>query len=178
MGAATPASRLAELIGNYTPEIARAFSEARRKMRALVPRGYELVYENYNALGIGYAPGRKGSDAIVSIVAYPRWITLFFLYGATLKDPDSLLQGAGSRVRSIRLSSPNDLDREAIRQLISRALAPHAARFKQCPRIQLVVKSTASERRPRRPAQGSLSKVSTKKGARRSRGDGAAEPER
>ena len=153
MDPVTPASRLAELIGKYSPEIAAAFASARRKMRALVPRGYELVYENYNALGIGYGPGEKGSDAIVSIVAYPRWITLFFLYGANLKDPNSLLQGNGSRVRSIRLESPNDIDRADINQLIARAFAPHVARFKECPRLQLVMKSTASKRRSRGPVQ-------------------------
>jgi len=162
MDPVTPASRLAELIGKYTPEIAAAFASARRKMRALVPRGYELVYENYNALGIGYGPGEKGSDAIVSIVAYPRWITLFFLYGANLKDPDSLLQGKGSRVRSIRLESPNDIDRADINQLIARAFAPHVARFKECPRLRLVMKSTASKRRSRRPLQR-RSKASTKR---------------
>lgn len=147
----TPASRLAELVGNYAPEIARAFTSARRKVRALVPRGYELVYENYNALGIGYGPGQKASDVILSIVAYPRWVTLFFLYGANLKDPSSLLDGTGSRVRSIRLKSPNDLDHPAVRQLISQALAPHAARLDGCPPLKLVVKSIASKRRPRRP---------------------------
>jgi hypothetical protein len=117
-------------------------------MRALVPRGYELVYENYNALGIGYGPGEK--NAIVSIVAYPRWITLFFLYGAGLEDPSSLLEGTGSRVRSIRLASPLDLDRPAVRQLISQALAPHEDAMAQCPRLQLIIKSVAASRRPRR----------------------------
>jgi hypothetical protein len=159
----TPASRLAELVRNYTPEIARAFTSARRKMRVLVPRGYALVYENYNALGIGYGPGEKGSDVIVSIVAYPRWITLFFLQGATLKDPNSLLEGVGSRVRSIRLKSPDDIDRADINQLISRALAPHVARFRDGPRLQLVVKSIAAKRRSRRPPEGQLSKASTKR---------------
>jgi hypothetical protein len=152
MKTATPSSRLAELIASYTLEVARAFTIARRKMRAFVPRGYELVYENYNALGIGYGVGQKSTDAILSIVAYPRWITLFFLYGATLKDPSSLLVGAGSRVRSIRLQSPDDLDRPDIRLLIAQALAPYADALARCPRLRLVVKSTASRRRPRRPA--------------------------
>jgi hypothetical protein len=127
-------------------------------MRALVPKGYELVYENYNALGIGYGPGEKASDAIVSIVAYPRWVTLFFLYGANLKDPNSLLDGAGSRVRSVRLRSANDLDRPEVKELISQALAPHTEALERCPRLKLVVKSTASKRRPRRPLQRRLSK--------------------
>jgi len=171
MGHVTPASRLAELVANYTPEIAAAFTSARRKMRAMIPRGYELVYENYNALGIGYGPSQKASDIIVSIVAYPRWITLFFLNGATLNDPGSLLQGTGSRVRSIRLGSPNDIDRAEINQLISSALALHGARFGECPRLELVVKSTASKRRSRRPTQRKSSKVSARKPRRTRRDD-------
>jgi hypothetical protein len=78
MKSVSPPPQVAELIGKYTPEIARAFTASRRKIRAWVPRGYELVYDNYNALGIGYGPGQKASDVILSMVAYPRWVTLFF----------------------------------------------------------------------------------------------------
>jgi hypothetical protein len=159
----TPGSQLAKLVANYVPEIARAFTVARRKMRAFVPRGYELVYENYNALGVGYGRGQKASDAILSIVAYPRWVTLFFLYGGNLKDPNSLLEGIGSRVRSIRLKSPNDLDRPDVQQLISQALAPHAEALARCPRLTLVIRSSASKRRPRRPAATEASKQPSKR---------------
>lgn len=148
----TPASQLAEFISHYLPEIGQSFRACRRKMRTLVPRGYELVYDNYNALGIGYGPGQKASDVIVSIVAYPRWVTLFFLHGATLDDPHSLLQGKGSRVRSIRLRSPNELDSPKIKRLVLEALSPHADALAQCPRIKTIVKSTTAKRRPRRPA--------------------------
>ena len=151
---ATPseASQLAGFIGNYTPEIARSFRAARRKMHALIPRGFELAYENYNALAVGYGAGERASDALLSIVAYPRWITLFFLYGAGLKDPKSLLEGKGSRVRSIRLKSAQDLDRADIRKLISQALAPHRDALAECPRRRLIIKSISPKRRPRRPS--------------------------
>jgi hypothetical protein len=151
MKSPTPAAQLAKFIGRYSPEIARAFEAARRKMRAHVPRGYELVYDNYNALGIGYGPGQKSSDVIVSIVAYPRWVTLFFLRGADLEDSQSLLQGTGKQVRRITLGSPDDLDESGIRELIAQALAPHSATLASCPRIRTVIKSAASKRRPRRP---------------------------
>ncbi|HYM34135.1 MAG TPA: DUF1801 domain-containing protein [Steroidobacteraceae bacterium] len=151
MATDTSASQINEFIERYTPEIARTFKGSRRKMRAIVPRGYELVYDNYNALAIGYGPGEKASDAIVSIVAYPRWVTLFFLYGSGLKDPDSLLEGSGSRVRSIRLRSADDLDRRAIKQLIAQALAPHNEALANCSRIKAIVKSISKTRRPRRP---------------------------
>lgn len=147
----TPAAELAKFIGRYSPEIARDFKTARRKMRALVPNGYELVYDNYNALGIGYGPGQKASDVIVSIVAYPRWVTLFFLRGAGLDDPERLLQGKGTTVRSIRLQSPRDLDRPGVSRLIDQALTPYAAALACCPRTRTVIKAVAAKRRPRRP---------------------------
>lgn len=153
MRSISPLPQVAELIGKYTPELARAFTASRRKMRALVPRGYELVYDNYNALGIGYGPGQRASDVILSIVAYPRWITLFFMYGANLIDPGSLLDGTGKRIRSIRLQSLDDLDRRDVKQLISQALAPHTEALAECPRIQTVVKSVAAKQRPRRPPE-------------------------
>lgn len=151
MSSPTPAAQLAEFIGRYSPEIERSFKFARRRMRALVPRGYELIYDNYNALGIGYGDGQKASNVVVSIVAYPRWVTLFFLHGASLKDPASLLQGKGSQVRSIRLQSPDDLDQSGVVNLINQALKPHRESLAKCPRIKTVVKSAASKRRPRRP---------------------------
>jgi hypothetical protein len=147
----TPAKQLSEFIGRYSPEIAGSFKSVRRKMRALVPRGYELVYDNYNALGIGYGDGMKSSNVVVSIVAYPRWVTLFFLRGASLKDAGSLLQGKGSQVRSIRLRSPDELDDPKIVRLIEQALAPHRDSLAQCPRLKTAIKSIASKRRPRRP---------------------------
>jgi Domain of unknown function (DU1801) len=148
----TAAAQLARFIAKFTPEIARALAACRRKVRALVPGGYELVYDNYNALGIGYGPGQRASDVVISVVAYPRWVTLFFLDGRNLSDPKSLLSGTGSRVRSIRLQSPKDLDAPYIRSLISQALAPHRRTMTQYPGISTLIKSVAARQRPRRPA--------------------------
>jgi hypothetical protein len=155
MNTATRADRVNEFIGRYAPGIARDFKAARKKMRAMVPRGYELVYDTYNALGIGYAPNEK--SVIVSIVAYPRWISLFFMRGSTLSDPQSLLQGSGRRIRSIRLESPDDLDRPAVQRLIAQALQPHAEALAQCPKIKTLMKAVTQKRRPRRPSLDRLS---------------------
>jgi hypothetical protein len=169
MKAVAPASQLAMLIANYAPEVARAFKVVRRRMRGFVPRGYELLYENYNALGIGYGGGEKSSDVILSIVAYPRWVTLFFFDGANLHDPNSILDGTGKRIRSIRLQSPSDIDRADVRQLISEALAPHAGALAGCPRLTLVIRSIASKRRARRPRQRKASKASVNSPGKSSR---------
>ena len=146
------ARQVADCIARYTPEMADAITACRRKLCARVPRGFELVYDNYNALAIGYAHADNASAAIVSIAGYPRWVTLFFLYGKGLPDPDGLLEGEGVRVRSLRLASPADLDQPAVRRLLDLALAPHAADFAAAPPLKTVVKALAAKQRERRPA--------------------------
>jgi hypothetical protein len=159
MKAPSPSSQLTAFINCYPPEMARAFKAARKKMRTLIPRGYELVYDNYNGLGIGYGPNERSPGAVISILAYPRWITLFFLYGARLDDPKRLLEGSGSRVRSIRLKSPDDLDDPDIKLLLLQALSPYIDAFKQCSKLTLLIKAIAKKRLPRESGKS----VSTKK---------------
>ena len=79
-------SRIAEFIGRYTPEMAASIVASRSKLRALFPCGYELIFDNYNALVFGFGPSEKTTGSFLSIAAYPRWITLF-LNGASLPDP-------------------------------------------------------------------------------------------
>lgn len=145
------AAQVDAFIARYTPDMAAAITACRRRLRERVPRGFELVYDNYNALAIGYAWADKASASLVSIAGYPRWVTLFFLYGKGLPDPEGLLEGEGVRVRSIRLTSPEDLDRPAVHRLLDLALAPHEADFAAAPRLQTVVKSVAATQRERRP---------------------------
>lgn len=145
------ARQLSDCMARYTPEIADAITCCRRKLFARVPRGYELVYDNYNALAIGYAYDDKASASLVSIAGYPRWVTLFFLYGKDLPDPEGLLQGDGARVRSIRLKSPDDLDKPAVSQLLALAIAPHEADFAAAPPLKTIIKAISPKRRERRP---------------------------
>lgn len=147
-----PAARqIADFVARYTPDIADAITTCRRKLLARVPRGYELVYDNHNALAIGYAFADHASAAQVSIAGYSRWVTLFFLYGHALPDPEGLLQGTGSRVRSVRLARPDDLDRPAVSRLIDLALAAQADAFAMAPPLVTLIKSVATAPRDRRP---------------------------
>jgi hypothetical protein len=138
-------------LGRYLPDIAAQVQTARRRLAKLFPRGYELVYDNYNALGFGFSPTARASGVVISVVAYPRWVTLFFLKGATLADPKGLLQGKGSTVRSIRLTTPEVLSSRAVATLLKEALRPYTSAFAQAPPLSTVVKSVSAKQRPRRP---------------------------
>ena len=152
MTAADVETQIAGFIDRYSPAIQTQLRAARKTLRALFPRGFELVFDNYNALVFGISPTDKTTGSFVSIAAYPKWITLFFLHGAGLDDPDGLLEGGGKQVRGIRLATAADLDKPAVRALIDAAAAAHAASFATAPAMSTIVRMVVAKQRPRRPA--------------------------
>jgi hypothetical protein len=77
-----------------------------------------LVYDNYNGLVVGFSPNEKPSVAILSLLMLPDHVTLCFLQGKGLPDPQKLLKGSGNVVRHLRLESPATLDEPAVLALI------------------------------------------------------------
>lgn len=148
----SPEQQLAGWLAKYTPEI-RAVAEAvLAKMRRRLPTAVQLVYDNYNALVIGFGPTERASQAVFSVVLYPRWVTLFFLRGARLPDPDELLKGSGKIVRHLILEDAKVLDRPAVRALMAHAL--EAAEVPMPPGRKpgpMLIKAAAAKQRPRRP---------------------------
>ena len=147
----TPARQWAAFLSKYDPAIAKVATAAIARLRKYVPGAVELVYDNYNALVMGFGPTEHASEAIVSIALYPRWVTLFFLQGARLADPGRLLKGAGSRVRHIVLSDVAVLDEPAVRTLIRQAIAEAPRPIDAKARRRMVVRAISAKQRPRRP---------------------------
>jgi hypothetical protein len=142
---------LQALIEKFTPENATLARACLQKMRAKLPGAVQLVYDNYNALAIGFGPSQRASEAIFSIVLYPRWVTLFFLQGAGLPDPKKLLKGSGKVVRHIVLASADDLDEPAIKGLMTMALNRAKVAMDPEARGSLAIRAIAPKQRPRRP---------------------------
>lgn len=150
--AASVEARIAGFIERFSPAIAAQLQSARGKLQALFPRGCELVYDNYNALVFAFAASERMSDIVLSIAAYPRWVTLFFMRGVDLADPKQLLVGTGKQIRSIVLTDPDMLGAPAVRALIKQAMKPVAAAFRAAgPRVT-TIKAAVAKLRPRRPS--------------------------
>jgi hypothetical protein len=147
----SPEDQLDEFISKYAPEIAAQTRTVLAKMRASLPGAVELVYDNYNALVIGFSPSERTSDAVFSIAVYPRWINLFFLRGTRLPDPGRLLKGTGKSVRHVVLDGPKTLDTPAVRTLMGHALKKAPQPFDPRQSNRTVIKSIAARQRPRRP---------------------------
>jgi len=119
-------------------------------MKHTLPGWSEFVYDNYNALGFGFSPTDRPSDAVFSIVLYPRWVRLFFLQdGPSLDDPEKLLSGNGRQVRSLVLQTADDLDTPAVKALLKQAMAGHPRPATS--KSTTTIRSISANQRPRRP---------------------------
>ena len=114
-------AKLRSLIEQRSPEIAALAKAVLARMRRQLPGAAELVYDKKNSLVIGFCSAERASNVINSIATYSKWINLYFFEGDTLPDPEGLLKGAGTMVRSIRVTDAAELDRPAVKALIAAA---------------------------------------------------------
>ena len=147
----SPARQLAGFIAKFDPRIARLIRQSRAALRDRLPAANELVYDNYNALAIGFGPTERASDAIVSVAAYARGVNLYFIYGATLPDPHKLLKGSGNQGRFIVFDEAAVLDRPAVKALLRAAIRQAEPPLPATGRGYTVIKSISAKQRPRRP---------------------------
>lgn len=144
-------ARLDGFLDAFTPEVAALARGALDRLRARLPGAVQLVYDNYNALAIGFGPSERPSEALFSIAVFPRSVNLCFLWGATLPDPAGVLRGSGNQVRNIRLQTPADVDAPATQALIQRELDRASPTIAPDGAGRLLIRSISAKQRPRRP---------------------------
>jgi hypothetical protein len=151
----SPGKQLAGLIARFDPAIATLVRAARAAVRQRLPTATELVYDNYNALAIGFGATERASDAILSLAVYPKGVNLYFIYGATLPDPEHLLEGSGNQGRFIRLEDAAALEVPAAAALVTAAIQQAGPRLPATGRGYTVIKSISARQRSRRPVSRS-----------------------
>src|SRR5947208_9939474 len=74
----------------------------------LYPQSNELIYDNYNALAIGFSPSDKTGDAFCHIAVYSKHANFGFNRGSEINDPENKLVGSGSQVRHLKVKAKSD----------------------------------------------------------------------
>lgn len=137
--------------GKYSSAMATQLREVRNRLHAVFPRGYELVYDNHNALVLGISPTPRSVDAVLKVVGYPRWVTLFFLRGHALVAPAGLLDRDEQGIASLRLRSAGDLVRGDVPALLQQLASAHVQAFRGAPALTTLIKAQAAQQSSRRP---------------------------
>jgi hypothetical protein len=148
--------QLASFIAKFTPEVAAQAALILQRIRKLYPTALELVYDNYNALAIGFGPTDRASEAIFSIAIFPKWVSLFFLQAKGLPDPEKMLKGSGSVAKHIVLSPPDLLYAPEVRDLMASAIEKAKVPFDLRGEHRLIIKSISANQRPRRPSKAKV----------------------
>lgn len=146
----TPDDQLEGFIAKFMPEVAEQARTVLSKMRTRLPGAIELVYDNYNALAIGFGATERTREIVFSVAVFPRWVSLFFANGPELPDPQKLLQGSGNTVRHIVLKTPEMLDLPAVMDLMDLALARADKPIDPSQERRIIIKSVSAKQRPRR----------------------------
>ena len=143
-------AQLEGFIDRFTPQVAADARVALAWMEARLPGAIRLVYDNYNALAIGFSSNAKLSGTFASIALYPRWVSLFLMRGVELPDPAGLLEGGGGRIRHVKLKDIGRLSDAAVAVLLDAAAAIAEPPLDRDGVGTLVIKSVSPNQRPRR----------------------------
>jgi hypothetical protein len=147
------AAQLASFVAKYDPAVGRLVRATRAAMRKRLPTALELIYDNYQFLAIGYSATERAADSIVSLAVSPKGVALCFIYGASLPDPQSILQGSGNQTRFVRLAGAATLAEPAVAALLRAAIAKARTPLPTTGRGRTIIKSVSAKQRPRRPAR-------------------------
>ena len=144
----SPDAQFSALLSRFPPEIVAMVKRCLPRLRRAFPVSHELVYDYSNSLVVAFGMSERGYEAIVALAIFPRWVRLYF--DKSLPDPEGLLEGAGTKVRSVTLEAASDLDRGDIKALIKAAIKHSGVTFPKTRSTRMVIKSASKKKKPRR----------------------------
>jgi len=146
----SPARQLAGFIAKFDARVGKLIRSTRSAVRQRFLTATEIVYDNYNFLALGFCSSERPSDWVVSLAANAKGAGLCFYYGATLPDPDGILQGSGNQARFIRLESATTLAKPAVEALLKAAVRQAKNPMPTTGKGRTIIKSVSEKQSPRR----------------------------
>jgi hypothetical protein len=116
-----PDPRLLGFLTAYDRTIADLALAMREIVLEEAPDASESVYQVYT-VAIWFGFSGKMKDMFCYIATNARHINLGFPQGATLPDPNRVLEGEGKAMRHIKFRSMGDLERPFVRRYIQAAI--------------------------------------------------------
>jgi hypothetical protein len=116
-----PPKELIKFLKPYDPAIRKLALAIRQLVLEELAPCYENIYDAYSAVALGYGSSDRLRDGICHIAVYSKHVNLGFNFGATLADPQGILEGSGKQIRHISIKTPADLARPELRSYLRRA---------------------------------------------------------
>jgi hypothetical protein len=104
-----------------SPAVRDLAQQLRSLIRHVMPTAIEHVDLPSNIIGYGF--DRTYANLICAITPYKAHVSLLFIRGATLPDPEHLLEGEGKAARRVKITTAADIDDPAVQALLASAAA-------------------------------------------------------
>src|SRR5262245_40497140 len=116
-----PKDALSALLDRYPPDVQSLALDTRKFILEVLPNAQETVDDKAGVAGYGYETGY--SDIVCTVIVSKSGVKLGLAKGASLPDPDGLLEGKGRVHRYVQLHKASDLSRGGVRKLVLAARA-------------------------------------------------------
>ena len=112
---------LAKFLEPYPDNIKEITFWLREIVWDLFPDCNELIYDNYNAVALGWSPTEKAGDVFCSIAVYSNHINFGLNRGSEIPNSEKILNGTGSLYRKISIKDKSDFPKIKIKKLLKEA---------------------------------------------------------
>lgn len=105
----------------YSKDVQALAWKARELIFSVAPDIAETVYPQMKVIRYG-TDGSKMSGLVFGLMPTKNGVSLGFMHGTSLPDPENLLEGTGKNLRHMKLKSLEDIARPALRKLLEAEL--------------------------------------------------------
>jgi hypothetical protein len=122
----------AEVVAGFTREVQQIALELRALIESVHAKALEVPRPGERTAGYGIGP-KKMSETYAYIGPQRAYVNLGFYHGASVPDPDELLEGAGKALRHVKVRSIEEARRPALRRLVEAALHERQVALNRAP---------------------------------------------
>jgi Domain of unknown function (DU1801) len=112
-------AEVASFLGRFDTQVQDLARAALSSLRSVLPGAIESA--EGGEIGLGFAPGYRG--LVFTISPQRTYVNVGVAGGASLDDPDNLLEGTGKVHRHLKFRTAEQLDDERVHALLCRAAA-------------------------------------------------------
>lgn len=136
----------------FPPEITERVLALREFIWDLYPTSNELIYDNYNAVAVGWSPTDRVGHIFCSLAVgrTSHNVHFGFYWGAELSDPEKMLIGEGNQYRYILVPDLKKFPKKYITRLVKEAYANSMKKVKDPKQVVeglTILKSVSAKKR-------------------------------
>jgi hypothetical protein len=109
------------LLATRSTEVQEAARAIAGVLMAELPGGV-VHFDRADGL-LAIATSGATGDLLFTLIPHARWVNLQLADGATLADPDGLIEGTGKRIRHVKISSAEAAGSAAVRKIVQAQIA-------------------------------------------------------